>query len=241
MGVKDVFRELHDTGFFVMPNPWDVGSAVRLEGMGFKALATTSSGHAASLGRQDQEVRFDELCEHVTALTAAVGVPVNVDAERLFADTPDECATNLVTLAQCGAAGVSVEDYNPATGMIESVNVFVEKLEACVVSARDHGIVLTARAENHLYGIDDLTDTVARLLAFRTAGADVVYAPGLTESVDIGRIVDEVGGPVNVLLRESGPTVSELAAMGVRRASTGGMLANVAYRAMQRSAQDLVL
>ncbi len=240
MGVKDGFRELHDKGFFVMPNPWDVGSAVRLELMGFKALATTSSGHAASLGRQDQEVRFDELCEHVTALTAAVGVPLNVDAERLFAETPDECATNLVTLAQCGAAGVSIEDYNPATGTIESVEVFVEKVEACAASARDHGIVLTARAENHLYGIDNLADTITRLQAFRTAGADVVYAPGLIESMDIGRLVDEVGGAVNVLLRESGPTVSELAALGVRRAGTGGMLANVAYRAMQRSAQDLL-
>lgn len=223
-----------------MPNPWDIGSAVQLEAMGFKALATTSSGHAASLGREDQEIRFDELCDHVRALTAAVKIPVSVDGERLFGETPDECAEHLVNLAECGAAGVSIEDYNPATSAIEPLAEFAEKVAACSVAATKLGVVLTARAENHLYGVNDLTDTVARLRAFRSAGADVVYAPGLVAPEDIARVVGEVGGAVNVLLRESGPSVSELAELGVRRASTGGSLASVAYRAMQRSASELL-
>jgi 2-methylisocitrate lyase-like PEP mutase family enzyme len=223
-----------------MPNPWDIGSAVHLEAMGFKALATTSSGHAASLGRQDQEIRFDELRDHVAALTAAVRIPLNVDAERLFGETPDECAEHLVGLAECGAAGVSIEDYNPTTSTIEPLAEFVQKVAACSAAAAKLGVVLTARAENHLYGIDDVTDTIVRLQAFRTAGAHVVYAPGLVAAEDIVRVVDEVGGAVNVLLRESGPSVSELADLGVRRASTGGRLASVAYRAMQRSASELL-
>jgi len=239
--MRETFRELHTDGFFVMPNPWDVGSAVRLEDMGFKALATTSSGHAASLGRDDQEVLFDELCQHVAALTSAVSVPVNVDAERLFGDTPDECAANLIVLMECGAAGVSIEDYNPARGEIEPLVTFVAKVESCASAAQDHGIVLTARAENHLYGRNDIDDTITRLRAFRAAGAEVVYAPGLTESEHIARIVNEVGGAVNVLLRDAGPTVTELAGLGVRRASVGGMLAGVAYDAMQRCAQKLLL
>lgn len=234
------FRQLHDDGFFVMANAWDVGSAVRLQALGFAALATTSSGHAASLGRRDQEVTFDELCRHVGELVAAVDVPVSVDSERLFAADPDEVAANVAILAGLGAAGVSIEDYDPATGAIDPTEQATERVAAAAAAGEAHGIVLTARAENLLYGLGDLDDTVDRLARYRAAGAHVAYAPGLTDPVAIRRVVEDVGGPVNVLLLPDGPAPAELAALGVRRASTGGRLANVAYRAMETAARALL-
>lgn len=238
--MTDRFRTLHDDGFFVMPNPWDVGSAVRLEKLGFSALATTSSGHAASLGRKDQQVDLDELVAHVVALVAAVDVPINVDSERLFADTPDGVAVNVGLLVDAGAAGMSIEDYDPATGAIDDRGVATERVAAAAEAARARGAVLTARAENHLHGVDDLDDTIARLRSYRQAGAEVVYAPGLTDAAAITRVVEEVGGPVNVLLMPSGPPPAELAGLGVRRASTGGRLSGLAYRAMEDAARELL-
>ena len=172
------FRALHREGLFVMPNAWDIGSARLLASLGFEAIATTSSGHAASLGRADQDVSRDELLGHVEALVGAVDVPVSVDAERCFADDPAGVAKTVELLAEAGAAGCSIEDYDPATGSIDAIDVATERVAAAVEAARNHGLVLTARAENHLYGIDDLADTIERLVAYRDAGADVLYAPG---------------------------------------------------------------
>lgn len=236
----DRFRQLHVQGFFVLPNAWDVGSAVRLQRMGFPALATTSSGHALSLGREDQQVSFQELCEHVTALTAAVEVPVSVDAERLFADTPDGVAANVSTLAGLGAAGVSIEDHDPATGAIDPLAVATARVEAAADAAHARGVVLTARAENHLYDAGSFDDTLERLVAYRAAGADVVYAPGLVEAEWIAEVVRATMAPVNVLLMADTPSLERLADLGVRRVSTGGRLARLAYDAAFAAAAQLL-
>ena len=237
---RERFRILHDDGLFVMPNPWDLGSARLLTALGFPALATTSSGHAASLGRVDQHVTRDELLAHAAAMAAAVDVPLNVDAERCFADDPDGVAETVHLIAGTGAAGCSIEDYDPATGRIDPLDVAAERVAAAARVAERHGLVLTARAENHLYGIDDLDDTIARLEAYRDAGADVAYAPGLTSPDDIARLVREVDAPVNVLALPAGPSIPDLASAGVRRVSTGGALARAAYGALLSAAQELL-
>lgn len=233
------FRALHESGLFVMPNAWDAGSARLLAWSGFDAIATTSLGHAASLGRLDQSVTLAELLDHVTALAAAVDIPLSVDSERCFADTPDGVGATVEQLADAGASGCSIEDYDPAHGAIDPVDVAAERVAAAVEAAHRHGMVLTARAENHLYGIDDLDDTIDRLRAYRRAGADVVYAPRLVEASDMRRIVEEVDAPVNVLAMRSTPPVGVLRDAGVRRVSTGGWLARAAYGAVVAAAQEL--
>jgi 2-methylisocitrate lyase-like PEP mutase family enzyme len=233
------FRELHEREqLFVMPNPWDVGSAKLLASLGFEALATTSAGFAWSIGKADQTVTRDELVAHVRALAAAVALPLNVDSERCFPDEPGGVAETLARLADAGAAGFSVEDYDPARDRIDDVEVAAERVRVAAGASR--GMVLTARAENHLHGVDDLDDTIARLLAYREAGADVVYAPGLTDLAQIAAVVEAVGVPVNVLALPSGPSVSELASVGVRRVSTGGALARAAYGTLLEAAQELL-
>lgn len=238
--VRDRFRELHTSGLFIMPNPWDAGSARLLAAMGFPALATTSSGHAATLGRDDQQVGRDELLAHAAALVTAVDVPVNVDAERCFADDPAGVAETVRHIGATGAAGCSIEDYDPVTGRIDDATVAVERVAAAATAAHAVGMVLTARAEQHLYGIADLDDTIARLCAYRDAGADVVYAPGLTVLDDIARVVTATGGAVNVLALPSGPPVGVLASVGVRRVSTGGALCRAAYAAAMDGATELL-
>jgi 2-methylisocitrate lyase-like PEP mutase family enzyme len=239
--VRRTFAALHAEGSFVLPNPWDVGSARLLAGLGFRALATTSSGYAASLGKADQHVTLDELLAHVRALTAAVQVPVNVDAERCFADTPAGVAETVTELADAGAAGISLEDYDPGLGQVEPLSVAVERVGAAAEAAGRAGVVLTARAENHLYLTGDhlLDDTVERLRAYSAAGAGCVYAPGLVEGGQIARVVADAGAPVNVLALPGGPSVGELAVLGVRRVSTGGALAWVAYGALVDAAREL--
>lgn len=238
--LRERFRGLHDEGLFVMPNPWDIGSARLLAWLGFPALATTSFGHAATLGRTDQHVTRDELLAHAGALAAAIDVPLSVDAERCFAEDPAGVADTVVLIARTGAAGCSIEDYDPATRRIDRLEVAAERVAAAAAGARKHGLVLTARAENHLYGEGDLDDTIARLRAYRDAGADVVYAPGLVDVDDIARLVSEVEVPVNVLARPDGPSIPELASIGVRRVSTGGTPATAAYGALLSAAKELL-
>lgn len=230
------FHKLHESGFFLLPNPWDVGSAVMLEGMGFLALATTSAGLATTLGKSDYEVTFDELCAHVEEMAGALSVPLSIDSERMFADTPSQVSEHVDMLISLGAAGVSIEDYDPAADDIDDITTASER----VAAAAGRGVVLTARAENHLHGIDDLDDTIERLCSYRAAGADVVYAPGLKSEVAIARVVAEVDCPVNVLLLPTGPVPTRLAELGVRRASTGATLARVAYRAAELHARELL-
>ena len=233
------FRQLHESGTFVLPNPWDVGSARLLQHLGFAALATTSSGFAASLGRLDQHVSLDELVSHVASLTAAVEVPVNVDAERGYGDDPAGVATTAELLAAAGASGMSLEDYDPTADRLDTVDVAAERVAAAAEVCRRHGVVLTGRAENHLHGVTDLDDTIARLRAYRDAGAEALYAPGLVDIDQIARVVRAVGAPLNVLALRRGPSVPELAAVGVRRVSTGGSLAWSGYGGLVAAASEL--
>ncbi|MCI0425508.1 MAG: isocitrate lyase/phosphoenolpyruvate mutase family protein [Actinobacteria bacterium] len=234
------FARLHEEGTFVMPNAWDVGSARILTSLGFPAIATTSSGFAASLGRLDQMTTRDELVAHVRALTSAVAVPVSVDGENCFPDAPGGVTETVAGMAEAGAAGISIEDYDPGVGILARSRA-VERVAAVSEEASRHGLVVTARAENHLYGVDDLADTIERLLAYRETGAQVLYAPGLVDRDQIATIVTEVAAPVNVLLLPDGPTVGELAALGVRRLSTGGSLAFAAYGALANAARELMV
>ncbi|BCJ45720.1 2-methylisocitrate lyase [Actinoplanes ianthinogenes] len=238
--VREKFRDLHESGTFLMPNPWDVGSARLLAALGFPALATTSSGFAATLGKRDQHVTRDELVAHVAALTAALDIPLNVDAERCFADTAAGIRETVDLLAAAGASGISIEDYDPGAGRLETLEAGAERVAAAAEACARHGIVLTARAENLLYGHDDLDDTVARLRAYRAAGADVVYAPGLRTPAEISRVVAGVDAPVNVLVVTGAPAVPEIASLGVRRISTGGSLAWAAYGALRDAARELL-
>jgi 2-methylisocitrate lyase-like PEP mutase family enzyme len=240
---RTLFRALHEgDGMFVMPNPWDVGSARLLASCGFEALATTSAGLAWSLGRLDGEVTRDELVAHVAALSDATSLPLNVDAERCYPDGPGGVGETVSLLADAGAAGLSVEDYNPATHGMDDVRVAAERVAAVADAAHDRPdpLVVTGRAENHIRGVDDLDDTIARLIAYRDAGADVVYAPGLRDLEQISAVVTAVGIPVNVLAVPSGPSVAELAAVGVRRVSTGGALAGAGYAALLAGARELL-
>ena len=234
------FKALHDS-FFVMPNAWDIGSAKLLESLGFRALATTSSGHAASIGKQDGQVTLDELVAHVAAITAAVDVPLSVDAEYCFAPDLAGIAETIDRLAGAGAAGLSIEDFNPYASAIDPLDVATQRVAAAAEAAHRSGLVLTGRAENLIHGVDDLDDTITRLQAYRDVGADVLFAPGLVRLPDIERVVTEIGAPINYLLRPNGPSLAELEAAGVARISTGGALAKAAYAELERRARELLL
>jgi len=232
----DRFLALHRPGEpLLMPNPWDLGSVRLLEAAGFEALATTSSGFAATLGRMDGSVSAEEALAHGAELAAATEVPVSADLEHGFADDPASVAATVSAAAATGLAGCSIED---STGdddhPIYDADLARERITAAVEAAHAaaHPIVLTARAENHLHGVDDLDDTVSRLQAFADEGADCVYAPGLRDLDDIGRVVDAVDCPVNVLAWPGGPTVADLAGAGVARISVGGAFSLAAIGAV---------
>jgi len=224
-----------------MPNPWDVGSARLLETCGFEALATTSAGFAWSIGKLDQSVSREELVAHVASLVDATSVPLNVDSERCYPGDPVGVAETVALLADVGAAGLSIEDYDPASGAMDDVAVAAQRVAEVAEAA--HGLadplVVTGRAENHIRGVDDLDDTITRLIAYRDAGADAVYPPGLSDFDQIAAVVDAVGIPVNVLALPGGPSIAELASVGVRRVSTGSLLAGAAYAALIAGAQEL--
>jgi 2-methylisocitrate lyase-like PEP mutase family enzyme len=237
------FKALHGREqLFVMPNPWEVGSARLLESCGFEALATTSAGFAWSIGKLDQSVSRDELIAHVASLADATSLPLNVDSERCYPNDPGGVVETVRLLAEAGAAGFSIEDYDPVTGSIDDIEAAAERVAVAAEESRllPGPMVLTGRAENHLRGIQDLDDTIARLIAYRDAGADVVYAPGLTELDQIAAVVEAVEVPVNVLALPDGPTMAELASVGVRRVSTGSLLARSAYGALVSGAQELL-
>ena len=223
-----------------MPNPWDVGSARLLEALGFPALATTSAGFAWSIGRPDQQVTRDELVAHVEGVAAAVSVPLNVDSERLYPDEPGGVAATVRLLAEAGASGCSIEDFDPVTGGIDSIEAAAARVAEAADAAHEAGMVLTGRCEHHIRGVDDLDGTIERLVAYRDAGADCLYAPGLTELDDIRRVVDEVEVPVNVLALATAPPLDRLEAIGVRRISTGSLLAGAAYGALVAGARELL-
>lgn len=225
-----------------MPNPWDVGSAKLLASLGFEALATTSSGFAATLGRLDGHVSRDEAIAHSDALAGAVDVPVSADLENCFGHTPDDVAETVGLAAATGLAGCSVEDYSGRTDdQIYELPLAAERVAAAVAAAHadGRGLVVTARAENLLHGKGDLAEAIARLQAYEAAGADVLFAPGLRSLGDIASVVASVGRPVNVLSWPGGPSVAQLAAVGVRRISVGGSLSFVAMAAVADAAREL--
>jgi 2-methylisocitrate lyase-like PEP mutase family enzyme len=237
------FLALHGgPGVLLMPNAWDLGSAKVLAALGFQALATTSSGFAATLGRQDGKVAREESLAHAAAMAAAVDVPVSADLENCFADDPDGVAETMRLAVEAGLAGASVEDYAGDEGGIYDRSLAAERVAAAVEAA--HGgpvhLVVTARAENLIRGRNDLDDTIARLQAYEAAGADVLYAPGLTSADDIRRVVSAVSRPVNVLARPGVPPVAELADLGVRRLSVGGAFAWTALGALVEAGRELL-
>lgn len=242
------FRALHEgPACFVIPNPWDAGSAKMLAALGFPALATTSAGFAFSIGRPDaaNAVSRDETLQNARAIVEATPLPVSADLENGFGDAPEDCAETIRQAAAAGLVGGSIEDATGRPGdRIYPLPLAVERIEAAVRAARSlpFHFMLTARAENHLNGIDDLDDTIRRLQAYAAAGADVLYAPGLRTREDIRLVVQAVAPkPVNVVAGLSGPnlSVAELADLGVRRVSLGSSFARAAYGAFLRAAQEV--
>jgi len=227
----------------LVPNPWDQGSARLFEWLGFAALATTSSGLATTRGRRDGSMGRDEILANAAGIVEATTLPVSADLEHGFGDDPADVAETVRLALGCGLAGCSIEDSSgrsdsPLYGMA----VAAERLAAAaeVAHAGPVHLVLTGRAENHLHGVLDLGDTITRLQAYQEAGADVLYAPGLTDIGDIRRLVDSVDRPVNVLARPGGPTVGELADAGVARISVGGALCFAALGSVARAATELL-
>jgi 2-methylisocitrate lyase-like PEP mutase family enzyme len=225
-----------------MPNPWDMGSAKLLASLGFQALATTSSGFAGTLGRPDGSVTRDEALAHAASIVGAVDVPVSADLENGFADDPAAVAETVSGAIAAGLAGCSIEDFTGDPGSpIYEPGPATERVAAAAEAAHaGTGLVLTGRAENLLHGRRDLADTIARLQAYQEAGADVLFAPGLRRIDDIRHIVASVDRPVSVLLFPGGPTVAELAAVGVARVSVGGAFSFVGLGAVARAARELL-
>jgi len=241
---RAVFRRLHESGFFVLPNPWDLGSALHLQTLGFKALASTSSGFALTLGRPDYGVGRDELLDHLRLLAGAIDPPFNADFEGGYAVEPEGVAANVRLAVETGVAGLSIEDrvVGGDPGLLE-LGLAVERMKAAraAIDQDASGVVLVGRCEGYLVGQPDLAATIARLQAYAEAGADCLYAPGPRTKDDIAAIVKAVAPiPVNVLLMQGAPTPAELADLGVRRASTGGALAFTAWRAFDAAAKALL-
>jgi 2-methylisocitrate lyase-like PEP mutase family enzyme len=242
-GRRRIFRELHARGCFVIPNPWDVGSARVLAQLGFLALATTSSGFAWSIGRADNHVTLDQALAYVDAVAAAVDVPVSADFEGGFAVDPSDVGANVARAADTGIAGLSIEDstYDPERPLFD-FGLAVDRVRAArrAIDDRDPTLVLTARSEGFIVGRPDLQETIRRLTAFADAGADCLYAPGIRDKKAIAAVVTAVAPkPVNVLVGSDFTTVSELAAMGVRRISVGGALARSAWTGFLDAATEI--
>lgn len=237
------FRRLHESGCFVMPNPWDVGSARILAAMGFHALATTSAGFAWSAGHPDNSVGLEETLVHLRTIAGAVELPVNADFQNGYAIEPAQVADNVVLAAQTGVAGLSIEDFSgdPADPLIE-FGLAVERIRAARAALDElgSGAVLTARSEGFVWDRPDIDDTIRRLAAYAEAGADCLYAPWITSIDDVSAIVRAVAPrPVNLLIQAPFTTVADAARLGVRRISVGGMLAKTAWRGFLDAAREI--
>jgi 2-methylisocitrate lyase-like PEP mutase family enzyme len=234
------FRALHDQGCFVLPNPWDVGSARIFQNLGFEALASTSSGFAWTIGRPDYGPSRDETLAHLSALCAAVDLPVNADYQSGFATEPEHVAANVALAIDAGVAGVSIEDSRLERPGLYDLPFAVERIRAALAVTRRHGAVLVARTEILLHRPEQVTAAIDRLVAFADAGADCLYAPGVAAKADIAAMVRAVAPrPVNVLMSGPGLELAELAALGVRRVSVGGALARVAWQSALAAAGQI--
>jgi 2-methylisocitrate lyase-like PEP mutase family enzyme len=238
---RDAFRRLHQDGCFVLPNPWDIGSAKVLQHLGFKALASTSAGMAWSMGRADGQVSVDEVLMHLSSLAHASDLPLNADFENAFADAPDDVARNVALAVDTGVAGLSVEDFTGhADRGLYAFDLAVARVAAAraAIDRTQSGVLLTARSEGFIRGAPDLDETIRRLKAFADAGADCLYAPGIREEGQVRAVVDAVTPkPVNLL--SIGLPVATAAAWGVRRISLGGALASLAFNHFQAAAREI--
>jgi 2-methylisocitrate lyase-like PEP mutase family enzyme len=237
------YRRLHESGCFVMPNPWDIGSARVLVSLGFRAVATTSAGFAWSVGRRDTEITLEVALAHLRALSGAVDVPVNADFEDGFAKEPESVYSNVSTAAATGIAGLSVED---STGRKEAplydFDLACERIKAArrAIDQSGTGVLLTGRSEGFIAGRPDIDETIKRLVAYAEAGADCLYAPGVRSAADVSAIVRAVAPkPVNVLVGGDYFSVAQLADLGVRRISVGGALARAAWTAFVAAAKEI--
>ena len=238
-----MFRQLHEAGCFVIPNPWDLGSARLLVQLGFKALATTSSGFAWTLGRADNHVTLDEVLAHLRAMTASVDIPFNADFEGGFAVDPADVAVNVTAATATGIAGLSIEDStgDDANPLFE-LGLAVERVRAArqAIDASGTGVLLTGRSEGFVAGRPDLKETIRRLTAYAEAGAECLFAPGLRTMEEIRAVVSAVAPrPVNVLVGSGFTTMAELEQAGVRRISVGGALARTAWGAFYEAATEI--
>ncbi len=241
---RRAFRELHASGCFVIPNPWNVGTARYLQSLGFKALATTSSGYAHAQGYADGEVTRDMVLAHYREMAAVAEIPVNADFEGGFADNPDEVAGNVRLCVETGVAGLSIEDYTgDSNAPLYDFDMAVKRVRAARAAIDKAGgdFVFTARTEGFIHGLPDMDETIRRLKAYADAGADCLYAPGIKTREQIEAVVKAVAPkPINLLMSAaSGLTVKDIAEMGVRRISVGGTLARVAMHAFIKSAKEI--
>jgi methylisocitrate lyase len=240
---RATFRKLHETGCFAIPNPFDVGSALALQHMGFKALASTSAGFAWSIGKADNRVTLDDVCTHLTALCAAVDLPVNADFEGGFAHKAEKVAANVARGVKTGVAGLSIEDStgDAAKPLYERAHA-IERIKAArqAIDADNSGVLLTGRCEAFLVGQVDLDLVIDRLKAYSQAGADCLYAPGIKTREQISAVVKAVHPkPVNLLIGASGLSVAEASDLGVRRISVGGSLARTAWAGFMKAAREI--
>ncbi len=237
------FRKLHESGCFVLPNPWDVGSAQLLQGMGFKALASTSSGFAWTIGYPDNKVTCDSVLAHLKTLNDATDLPVNADFEGGFAHDPTGVAANVTRGVATGVAGLSIEDSTgDAAAPLYEMTLAVERIRAAraAIDATGEDVLLVGRCESFLIGQPDLKATIARLIAYAEAGADCLYAPAIRDKGQIATVVKELAPkPINILVGSPGLTVAELADLGVRRISIGGALARAAWGGFLRAAREI--
>src|SRR3954471_20519116 len=241
---RAAFRKLHESGCFVLPNPWDVGSARALQHFGFKALASTSAGFAWSIGRADNRVTVDDVCDHLTALCNAVDLPVNADFEGGFAHKPEKVAVNVARAVATGVAGLSIEDStgDKANPLYERAFA-IERIKAAraAIDADNSGALLVGRCEAFLVGVSDLGMVIDRLTAYADAGADCLYAPGIESKEHIAAVVKAVHPkPVSLLIGSSGLSVAEAADLGVRRISVGGSLARVAWAGFMKASREML-
>jgi 2-methylisocitrate lyase-like PEP mutase family enzyme len=240
---RAAFRKLHESGCFVLPNPWDVGSAKAMQQLGFKAIASTSAGFAWSIGKADNRVTLEEILQHLTALCSAVDLPVNADFEGGFAHKPEKVAANVARAVKTGVAGLSIEDSTGDAAKPLYERAFaVERIKAArsAIDADKSEVLLVGRCEGFLVGQTDLNMVIDRLNAYAEAGAECLYAPGIKTKDQISAVVKAVHPkPVNLLIGSSGLSVAEAAALGVRRISVGGSLARTAWGGFMRAAREI--